>query len=102
MFNNFETFLIVKFQKGPYVYKYAKQSQIETDQKFYDITTLLFYSKFRETRVKYDIAPDKERDTVFFRQNISYEFVRELSVGPDTDTVNLINAPLIVSDVSVN
>ncbi|OXA50660.1 Sensory neuron membrane protein 1 [Folsomia candida] len=50
---------------------------------------------YSEKRVKYEITPNVERDTVFFRQNITYTFVPELSIGPETDTVDVLNAPLL-------
>lgn len=54
---------------------------------------------FSEKRVKYEITPNVERDTVFFRQNITYTFVPELSIGPETDTVDVLNAPLLVTHI---
>ncbi len=51
---------------------------------------------YKENRIKYDIKPNPDNDTVIYRQNITYTFVREMSVGPDTDVFNIVNVPFFV------
>ncbi|XP_021949755.1 platelet glycoprotein 4 [Folsomia candida] len=49
---------------------------------------------YKENRTKYEIRSNPDDDTVTYRQKITYTFVPEMSVGPDTDVVNIINVPL--------
>ncbi|KAI0227214.1 Lysosome membrane protein 2 [Lamellibrachia satsuma] len=53
---------------------------------------------YREIVHKIEIEPNNN-DTVTYRQVKTYEFERELSVGPDTDTFTTVNIPvMVVSD----
>jgi len=38
-----------------------------------------------------------DNDTVTYRQVKTYQFVRDLSVGPENDTFTTINIPVVVS-----
>ncbi|XP_035704870.1 scavenger receptor class B member 1 [Folsomia candida] len=50
---------------------------------------------YRQTRVKYEIESHPERDTISYRQNITYHFEPEMSTGSETDFVYVINSPLL-------
>jgi len=49
---------------------------------------------YEEKRVKYEIQHHHDRDTVSYRQNVTYTFRRDMSVGPETDSFTILNAPL--------
>ena len=61
------------------------------------LSNLLFNLCYREYRSKHNITHDHDAGTVYFRGMTNYQFVREESVGPETDTFFTVNVPVFVS-----
>ena len=60
-----------------------------------DLLTV-FLTNFRETRKKYDIVFN-QNGTVTYRQRRRFFFMRNMSVGAETDIFTTVNPPVLVS-----